>query len=166
MNQIHLMKILEVTHFSSNNEVLLVQKNISNILHGSGEEFILRTLFDQLEKTQEYYIGLDNRSSLKYSDTLTTAYILEPNENSYERQRSSINEFSILTANSGFLQANSPLISFRAIGGSWSPVRNIFIATSLGNSGYLISSAPLTQTLTVKNGEIVTMKMSFGLRDC
>lgn len=161
-----LMKILEINHISNKKEVLFSQNNIKNTLHSSGEEFILKILFDDLQKNEEYHIGLDNRSSLNYSDSLTTAYILEPNSNSYERQTCSIDEFSISTATGGHLQSNSPLISFKAIGGEWGPVKNIFIATSLGNSGYLISSASLSKTLTVKDGEIVTMKMSFSLRDC
>lgn len=165
MGQIRFMEILEISHIS-NKKILFNQKNIKNILHQSGEEFILKSLFDDLEKIQEYYIGLDNRSSLNYSDNLTSAYVMEPNENSYERQRSSISEFSIINTTGGYLQANSPLISFRSIGGSWGPVKNIFIATSLANNGYLISSASLSQSLIVNDGEVITMKMSFGLRDC
>jgi hypothetical protein len=160
-----LMKILEINHIS-NNKILYQQKNIKNTLHSSGEEFIIRSLFDDLEKTETYYIGLDNRSSLNVSDTLSTAYILEPNQNSYERQSASIQEFSITTNSSGNVQANSPVISFRSIGGPWGPVKNIFLTTSLGSSGYLISSARLSQSLTVNDGEIITMRMSFTLKDC
>lgn len=161
-----LMKVLEINHISNTGNIVFCQKNIKNILHNSGEEFILRTLFDNLEKTQDYYIGLDNRSSLTQADSLNTAYILEPNQNSYERQVSSIDEFSITTTLEGNIQANSPIISFKAIGGSWGPVKNIFMATSLGSNGYLISSASLSQSLTVNDGEIITMKMSFTLKDC
>lgn len=161
-----LMKVLEIEHISNQKKILYKQTNIKNILHSSGENFIIRSLFDNLEKTETYYIGLDNRSNLNISDTLNTAYILEPNQNSYERQSAHIDEFSIITNSTGNIQANSPVISFRATGGSWGPVKNIFLATSLGSSGYLISSASLSQSLTVSDGEIITMKMSFTLKDC
>lgn len=161
-----LMKILEIKHISKKKEIVYQEFDIKNILHKSGEEFILKTLFDDFDKTQTYYIGLDNRSSLSAIDTLNTAYLLEPNQNSYERQTATIEEFSINTNSSGNIQANSPAISFRAIGGTWGPVKNIFLANSLGSSGYLISSASLSQSLTVEDGEIITMRMSFSLKDC
>ena len=39
-----IFKIIEISHYSKNNELLWTQHNISNILHNSGKEFILKTL--------------------------------------------------------------------------------------------------------------------------
>lgn len=160
-----LMKVLEVQHLSKDGEVLYREGKILNLLHTEGEEFIVSALFAAEEIPENYYLGLDNRTVLDDADTLSSL-ISEPTVNSYERQPADSTAWAAIVNNDGYFQANSPIVTFRAIGGSWGPVRNIFLATSDDASGFLISSAALSNPLTVANGEQVSMRLGFAMRDC
>lgn len=162
---LHLMKLLEISHFSENGDVLFNKKNINNILHLQGEEFILSTLFAGLERPAEYYLGLDSRTTLLTTNSLSSLSGLEPNGNGYSRQNIESDAFTIFTDETGNYQANSPVVLFRATSSFWGPVRNMFIATQGGYSGYLISSVSLGSELTVRSGEIISIRIGLGLRN-
>jgi hypothetical protein len=164
-----IMQVLEINHFDNNKKLLYQEKNIKNMIHYAGEEFILKILFAGESVPSRYYIGLDSRSSLNISSQISDVFGLEPNQYSYERQQVESNGFSISVAGSGHRRADSPTLIFRAIGGSWGPVRNVFLATNLGYnpaSSILISSATLSRNITVSDGEIITMKMGMALSSC
>lgn len=157
------MKVLEISHFNKNGETLYQEKNINNILHSQGEEFMLKILFGGLSLPSQYFLGLDSRSTLSASTTMSDLSSLEPSASGYSRQSVAINNFSFITNGSGNYQANSPVVLFRAVGGAWGPVRNIFLTTQAGYSGYLISTVPLGSNLTVQDGEIVSMRIGLAL---
>jgi hypothetical protein len=159
-----IMTVLEIEHLNSSGEVLYREENIRNMLHHAGEEFILKVLFGGTELPANYYIGLDARTSLDASSTISSIYSLEPASNAYERQKVQSDNFAISSTTAG-RRATSPAILFKAIGGSWGPVSNIFLSTGLGYSSsvVLISSATLNRTITVASGEIITMKMAMNL---
>lgn len=162
---LHLMRLLEISHFSKQGELLFNKKNIDNILHLQGEEFILRVLFSGLSLPFEYYLGLDSRTTLLTTNNLSSLSGFEPNGNGYTRQNVESSAFSILTDETGNYQANSPVVLFRATTNYWGPVRNMFIATQGGYSGYLISSVSLGTDLTVQAGEIISIRIGLGLRN-
>lgn len=160
-----IMTILEMEHLDSNGRLLHREENIKNMLHDAGEDFILKVLFAGTAVPANYYIGLDSRTSLSSLQTISSLYGPEPALNGYERQKIQSDNFAVSAGPSGSRQATSPAILFKAIGGSWGPVQNIFLSTGLGHSSniVLISSASLSRSITVASGEIITLKMAMTL---
>lgn len=160
----HLIKVDEVQHIR-NNKILWEQKNIDNIFHTEGHYFLLNVAFrtaSGIEVPSSYYIGLDNRTNLQASDTLSSLSA-EPTQNAYVRQAvSSLNGFSVSLSNSDY-RAITNVMTFSASGGSWGPVRNVFLTNTSGSSGYLISSVAFNSTRTVLDGESLTLRISVAL---
>jgi hypothetical protein len=163
-----IMKVLEIEHISRNGSILHRETEIKNIIHSSGEDLILKILFAGHTIPTNYYVGLDARSSLDKLHTIGDIFGREPTSNSYSRQTVASNNFSVVSVSAGYRQANSPTLLFRAAGGSWGPVKNIFLTTALGYGAdsLLISSVPLSAPITVSDGEIVTMRMAMALSSC
>jgi len=163
-----LVKILEVEHLSKEGDVLWKSENLYNILHTTGEQYILEVVFDGTTIPTTYFFGLDNRVSLEASDTMLTIATEgnEPTINGYIRQGVlSAGEF-VVALNSGIFQASSPIVSFRALDGPWGPVKNLFFTTQADNSGFLVASVPLGEEIIVADGQIVNFRMGLALRDC
>ena len=163
-----LLKIIEIQHLDRDGTVLWKDSNVHNVLHVNGEQFLLNALFvggnSGFYIPDNYYFGLDARGSVLAADTITDL-AGEPQTNGYSRQLvSSLNQFSVAIFG-GIYQAVSPIVSFGASGGSWGPVTNLFLTTDLGSAGTLISSVPLSQSLTVIDGQVVSLKMGLSLRD-
>lgn len=160
-----LMEILEFRHFSKNAEILYEEKNIKNLVHFVGQELILKILFTGEPVPSNYYIGLDSRTNLDSTLGIGSIFGYEPDNNSYERQKIQSDNFSVIVGSGGLRQANSPTVLFKAVGGSWGPVKNIFLTTNLGygTNSILISSATLSRNITVADGEIITMRMAMAL---
>jgi hypothetical protein len=165
-----LMKILEIQH-RRGDEILWEASNIRNMLHNDGEQFMLRAAFTGGQNSSviplNYYLGLDNRPVLNPTDTLSNLQS-EPSSNGYSRQ--GVHSSGDFTANFNLVtshwQAISPVVSFQAFGGSWGPVQTLFLATTVDNSGLLISSAKLPTTVTVNAGDAITMRIAVMLKDC
>lgn len=160
------VKILELTHLSKDGKILSRQENLLNIIHKQGSEFMCRALFDTsaVSVPQLYYFGLDNRSEINFEDTMTTILNSEePLFNGYARQSAdSASDFNVFFSE-GFYQAESPILTFFASSGSWGPVQNLFLTNSNDYDGYLISSVPLEESITMNDGELIRMKMIIGL---
>lgn len=163
-----IMKVAEICHFGTDGSLLYSEKDIRNIIHTQGEDLILKILFGGNPVPDNYYIGLDSRSAISRIQSIVDISGNEPVSNNYARQAVVSNNFSVVTVSSGQIQANSPTLLFRATGGSWGPVRNIFMTTALGygTNSTLISSVPLSTLITVADGEIVTMRMAMALSSC
>lgn len=165
--RIRLMRIVELVHRDSVGKVLAERRDMLNVVHGSGEEFMLGVLFAGEPVPSFYYMGLDSRTSPSDSDEMADLQGLEPSTNGYERQAVNSADFALALGSSGSWQANGPTVLFQASGGSWGPVRNIFLCTGLGfGSPVLVSSVPIGQELTVQDGETVTMRMAMSLSGC
>lgn len=165
-----IMKIDELCVYDSG---ILIYKNenLYNILHTQGEALILNALFKGGPTSNSYipnnyYLGLDYRSSLV--DTQTLADITgEPSANGYLRQP--ISSSTGFTINTGVnpVKATSNMVSFTATGGSWGPVKNLFLCNvSAGSSGSLISSIYMGSEITVAASTVVSMKFSMTLKNC
>lgn len=166
MNNWHgIMKVLEFNHLDKDGNILYQQRNILNTLHTTGEEFILSVLFQGLAIPEFYYLGLDNRSSLAVGDTMATVSVTEPSTNAYERQSVDSTDWTLVVNSNSNKQTNSSIVTYRAVGGSWGPIKNIFLTDEPNNSGYLIASAQLSEQVTVSSGEIISMRFGFALRD-
>lgn len=164
--KLHLVEILEINHHDINGKIIYQEKNINNIIHKSGEEFILKVLFGGLPIPNQYHLGLDSRSTLNANDVLSTCASLEPVGAGYSRQSLDNNNFTFITNGFGDYQANSPAVLFKALGGSWGPVKNVFLTTvSSGSSGYLISSIALGSSIILSNGETVSLRIGLALKN-
>jgi len=163
-----IMKVFEIQHLSKENEVLWEEKQLFNILHTEGEQFILTALFvDNTVIPTAYYLGLDNRPTLGVSDTMSSVITTEPVGNGYVRQPVlAQGEFVLGTATNGFSQVQTPILTFQASGGSWGPIINLFMTDQSDSSGSLISSIRLSTEISLNDGEKVTVRMGFGMRDC
>jgi len=163
-----IMKISEFCHLDKNGKIVYKEENILNLIHLAGEELILKILFAGEPVPSNYYIGLDSRSSLDSSLGIGSVFGYEPNQNSYERQKVPSDSFSIIINTNSRRQANSPTLLFKAIGGQWGPVQNIFLTTALGygTNSVLISSAKLSRQINLLDGEIITMRMAMALSTC
>lgn len=162
----HLLKIEEIKHLDCNGDILWESGNINNVFHLGGEEFLLKVSFNTaggVEIPSSYYLGLDNRTTLSLTDTLSNLS-QEPTQFGYSRQSvSSANGFSVELVNENY-KALSDVVVFSASGGTWGPIRNLFLATSSGSSGYLISSAALDTPRSVDDGQSMTIRISITLR--
>jgi hypothetical protein len=166
-SRIRIMRIVDLVHRDASGRVIFESTNIHNMVHGSGEEFMLGVLFSGEAVPDLYYMGLDSRSAPSSSDLMGDLESSEPSSNGYERQSVDSGDFALALNSSGSWQATGPTVLFRATGGSWGPVRNIFLCTGLGyESPVLISSAPIGQDLVVQDGETVTMRMAMSLSGC
>lgn len=163
-----ILKILELEHCSKEGKILHREENLKNVMHLQGEELILGILFSGQTTPDKYYIGLDGRGSTDRSQTISDIFGLEPLSAAYSRQAVESDNFSVVTVSGGRIQANSPTLLFKAVGGSWGPVRNMFLTTGLGYgaNSILISSVSLSNDITVVDGEIITMRMAMALSSC
>ena len=159
------MKVAEIQHVREG-RVIWEDRNLYNILHSGGEQFLLECLFanDGTLIPTSYYLGLDARTGL---DVLNTMSDLEdePTENGYIRQALGSNGGWSVSLVSDVYRAIGNIITFSAVGGSWGPVTNLFLTNRSDNNGVLIASVLLSSALTLNNGDSINMRMSVSLRD-
>lgn len=163
-----IMKVLWIKHWREG-ELIWQQDNVRNLLHSDGESYVLRAVFTggQVSSVipENYYMGLDNRGDILASNTLAEL-IAEPTGNGYTRQAiSSAGDFAVTLEGSNY-RATSPIVAFRAEGGSWGPVQNVFLTNTATDTGTLISSAKLDTGVEVADGDQVTMRIGIVLKDC
>lgn len=164
---LHLLRILDIKHWRDG-EVVWEASDLPNTLHRTGELYALRGLFATASQDAVpfYYVGMDNRTDIAVNDTITSLSG-EPTVNGYQRQAvSAASGFTVtLNESSGHYEAVSGVLTFTASGGTWGPVLNLFLATSNGNSGLLISSVQMDGTHYVSNGESLTVRLGVRLWD-
>lgn len=165
-----LLKILEVQQIR-NGKIIWEKQNLRNLLHYEGELFILQAAFTGGQNStiipENYYLGLDNRTTLALADNIGSLSG-EPISNGYARQPvSSSGDFVVARENlSSHYSATCPIVIFQASGGSFGPVRNLFLTDKDDNTGKLISSIALESALTVAAGDSVRMRIAMMLKDC
>jgi hypothetical protein len=160
-----ILKIDQIEHIREG-EVIWRDENIHNVLHQQGESFLLSVCFanDGSILPSNYYFGLDARSTIAITDTISSLFD-EPISGGYSRiPISSSSQFTIESVN-GIYRATSPFIIFTASGAGFGPVSNLFMVTSSDSSGVLISSASLSSAITLASGDTVNLKMSLQLHD-
>lgn len=164
-----LLKVLEIQHLDVSGNILWQQRNILNVLHLDGEEYLLRAAFQggaiSTVIPDDYYLGMDNRLNIGVEDTMDDL-IGEPGGSGYERQAISSNNDFTLNFEQDHFVATSPIVAFRATTGNWGPVSNIFLTDKEDNTGYLIATATLSTAIEVNSGESVTARIGLQLRDC
>lgn len=161
------MTVLQIKHLDRDGECLWEEQSLPNVLHQQGEEFILKSIFDRASGViipESFYIGLDNRTTLNLTDTLSSL-VAEPIGSGYTRQSISSNNGFSIKLNSLNWILTSRNIMFHAVGGSWGPVRNVFLSNASANSGFLISSVSLKSFKTIGNGQIFSLQIALGIRN-
>lgn len=163
------MKIKEIQHTDSFGNIIWQGKNIPNLLHLEGEKFLLQAAFTggviSTIIPSVYYLGLDNRLTVAVGDTIDNL-IGEPLSNGYERaQVSSSGDFTINFEQSHYV-ATSPIVAFRALGGSWGPCSNLFLTAEVEGVFQLISTAVLPSAIIMNSGDAITMRIGLQIRDC
>jgi len=171
MSMDHVIKILDIKHIAEDGSILWQAENLTNMLHITGEEYILRAIFmggpSNSYIPTYYYFGLDNRTTLAATDTLVTVGLTEPATYGYSRVAvNSTAQFTVSVALSTHNVATGPIVTYRAVGGTWGPVRNLFLSTTSDNSGYLVASCALLAPITVTAGQQISARMGLGLKDC
>lgn len=164
-----IMKILHIQKWDVDGTLLWEDKNIRNLLHLEGEQFILNAAFAGGQTStvipENYYLGLDNRAVVSAENTMDDL-IGEPTGGGYTRQAiSSLNDFAV-NLDSDHYVATSPIVAFRSTSGSWGPVSHLFLTDALDNTGSLISTATLETPVSVDVGQSVTMRIGLLLKDC
>lgn len=161
----HLLKIEDIKHVDADGRILWEQNNIDNVFHQGGEFYLLNVAFNSssgIVVPSSYYLGMDNRATPLATDTLANLSA-EPTQNGYIRQPvSSANGFDVALTDANY-RATTSIVTFSATGGSWGPVKNLFLATTATSSGYLLSTASLDSARTVQNGQTLTLRFSLGL---
>ena len=161
------MTVLEIKHYRDN-KVIWEEQNIPNIFHESGERFLFSVAFDTdggYEVPTFYYVGLDNRSVIDYSDDIGSI-TGEPSGFGYGRQTASSSSGFGITLTEGRIRATSGILTFSATGGSWSQVSNVFLATSADSSGDLIATSALSSPRTLNSGDHLTVRLKLAFNAC
>lgn len=160
-----LIKVLEIQHVR-NGKVIWEDRNLYNMLHTNGEEFLLTALFnnDGTALPEYYYLGLDNRTVLLADQTMEDVED-EPSINGYSRQTLSSASGWDIELHNGVHRAVGNIITFTAVAGTWGPVQNLFLTDQPNNTGYLIASVPLSVSATLTDGDAINMRMALSLRD-
>ena len=161
-----ILKINSLSHVR-NGKVIYQEENIYNTLHQLGELFLPNLCFanDGSLLPANYYFGLDDRTTININDTISSL-TNEPSSGGYLRQAvNSTNGFTISSV-SGIYRAASPTLIFSATGAGFGPVKSLFMVNSADNTGVLISSAPLSNAVTLASGDTLNLTMSLQLHDC
>lgn len=152
-----------ITHKDKNNNLLWKMKNVKNILHLEGQEYIIKSLFNSLIASQNYFCGLDSREEVNEEDT-SQSLISEPFTNS-SYSRFSLNSNSFLYS----VYRNKPQVRTSLVKYSntnLQPIifKNTFIITPpINGKEYLLSSNKLGGSKTINKGETVTFRLLFSL---
>lgn len=165
MSKLNLLTVDWIEHIR-NGHILWRGENLKNVLHEDGEEYIVTAAFVPGDIVPDnFYLGLDARPTVVVSDQLADL-VSEPSTNGYSRQAiDSTDGFTIAVNDGGYFEATTAIVGFAAGGGSWGPVKNLFLSTTQNNDGYLIATVALTSDLTLSDGDYVSMRMKIALRD-
>lgn len=165
---LHLLRILEVKHLDVDGSVIWESRDLPNTLHKTGEEYVLQACFCNAVQgvVDFYYAGMDDRETISVDDTMADV-TAEPAAYGYIRQAiSSASGFTVSeNIATDHFEAVSGILTFTATGGTWGPVRNLFLATASDEDGILISSVAMDGTHFVSNGQQLTVRIGIRLWD-
>ena len=180
-----ILKIEEIEHKDVDGTVLWQAKNLTNILHNTGEQLLLGAAFAGSTLPTNYFFGLDSRTPLTVAGGTTNQSIVYPYVQSnviiatgpagepesglgYLRVNISNNVFVISLDDDLHYRASGPIISFFGSGAGWGPVTNLFLGyTNSGTSqDIILATVPLTQPVTVTNGQVINARMALKLITC
>lgn len=180
-----ILKIEEIEHKDVDGTVLWQDKNLTNILHNNGEKLLLSTAFAGGAIPTNYFFGLDARTELTVGGGVAGESIVYPYVVSniviatgpygepavgvgYLRVNITNNVFVISMDDDLHYRASGPIISFFGSGAGWGPVTNLFLGytNSQTSQDIILATVPLTQAVTVTNGQVINARMALKLITC
>lgn len=176
-SKIHVLHIKEISHFNKAGELLWKDKNLDNILHDEGEQYILSAAFATGYSgfgvaPDNLYLGLDTSTrTLAEADTLS---LVGENSltNGYERKALSTRgtgvsgQDFVLNQPSTFYRAESKIRTWSCINAAWTTVTKLFLCTApSGTSGKLICTVPLSSNRTLQPGDVISAAIYIGLSE-
>lgn len=167
MSNFHLMHVEEIRHYR-NGKCIWEAVNLPNVWHVEGQEFLLSTAFNLdsgIEVPDQYYLGLDNRTTIQASDTISDV-TSEPTGNGYVRQAFSSTTGFVVALKNGRMTATSGIATFVATGDSWGPIQNVFLTTAADDTGFLIATTNLGGEQTVQAGDSVSVRINLSFAGC
>src|SRR5690348_12026888 len=153
-----------VQHRNGLGELLWEEKDIPNILHDDGSRHILANSFKTGDSfagvPSNDYIGLRSNSAAE-TDTLSSGLTELGAVNGYARNPVSTTTGFALSLISGGYKATSGNVVFTnsaAVGtNAWTAAVALFLATTIDNTGKLISSAALSTSRTLLGQDTLTV---------
>lgn len=176
-SKIHVLHIEEISHLNKAGELLWKDKNLDNILHDEGEQYILSAAFATGYSgfgvaPDNLYLGLDTSTrTLAEADTLS---LVGENSltNGYERKAISTHgtgvsgQDFVLNQPSTFYRAESKIWTWSCINAAWTTVTKLFLCTApSGTSGKLICTVPLSSNRTLQPGDVISAAIYIGLSE-
>jgi len=135
-----------------------------NSLVNSGELSILSKYLREDVMDGYFYIGLTGMASIIKTTILSglTDEVIGADYNRQQIERN-ITGWPQIILDSGNYMAISKVVSFNA-GGTWTQATKMFLATTLDNTGTLISAADLSTTRTLVENDILDVTYRIKLQ--
>jgi len=175
--KIHVLHIKEINHFNKDGNLLWTDKNLDNILHDEGEQYILSAAFatgynGYGAAPNNLYLGLDT-STRTLGETDTLSLIGENSQaNGYERKALTTmgtgvsGQDFVIAQPSTFYRAESKIWTWSCINSAWTTVTKLFLCTVQSDtSGKLICSVPLSSNRTLQPGDVISAAIYIGLSE-
>jgi len=160
------MKWIGEFHLSCRNTVTgdKWQDIAKNSLVNSGELSILSSYLKDSPMNSYFYIGLTNMASI-VKTTVLSSMTDEVVGSGYTRQQieRSVTGWPQIILDSGNYMAISKVVSFNA-SATWTQATKMFLATTLDNTGVLISAANLSTTRTLVENDILDVTYRIKLQ--
>ena len=146
-------------------KILYEDKNLKNVFNVGGQTLFLSCMFKNTSVPNEYYVGLDSRTTITAAQTMADISG-EPSGNGYLRQPLVKNTNFEFVPDVTPPKIRSSTVSFTATGTSYTATDMFLCNVGTGYSGVLISTLSFGTTLTVSPGAVVSMKFAMSLGTC
>lgn len=178
-----LLEIQEIIHTDKYGKVLWQEKNLTNILHNTGEYLLLSTTFAGLTLPETFYFGLDSRTTLTVTGgtggesliypvveeniTIANSPTGEPSIGSGYYRVSVANDVFVVVLEDNHYRANGPIVTFLGSGDGWGPVTNLFMSyVNDSSQDIILATVPLSQPIQINDGEVLNARLGLKLRTC
>lgn len=100
---------------------------------------------EQSKPGSYYYVGLCEEAEDAIANTASLSDLTELSGNGYAREAVDADATGLVSAPSGTdgRSLTTPVVTFTASGGAWNQARTKFLATTIDNTGKLISTEPV-----------------------
>ena len=132
-------------------------------LHTDGLQWMLEVCFTEEQTVPaSFYIGLATDASL--AETASRGDQTEVSGPGYARQAVASNSTDITSAATGTndYKITTSTETFTA-SGTWTGAKTYFLATTVNDTGVLIASGPLSETITLEDTDTLTIAVQVNL---
>jgi len=132
-------------------------------LHAEGLQYLLEVaLTEEQSVPANLYVGLATDAALAEDASLGDQ--TEVSGTGYARQTVASDNVDITSATTGTndRKITTKVVTFTA-GGNWTEANTVFLATTVGDTGKLLASAPLSAARTLTDGDSLTTAIEIDL---